>query len=378
VKILFVNAGGRVGGAEQSLLVLATEMVRRGVTVMITCPPESELGERCEELSLPWRPVTFVEHAVARSPARWLVSVAALVRILRSGSWDLVHANGYRAIPTAVPAARLAGRPVVLHLRDMKPPPSRISRALMRRAARWIAISEAVRREALGVSTSVPCAVVPNGVDIQRFRDARENREAARGRLGIEPSDVAFVFVGRLLRWKGPEDFVAAALRMSDAPGLRFFVIGDEWQTPGEAPGLRESLERSVRESGARDRIRFLGARSDVPELLAGMDVLVVPSREPEPFGRVAIEGMAAGLPVIGTRDGGLEELVVHGESGLLVGRGEPSEVEAAMRLLAGDCKQLEAMGRAGARLAERYAASEHCAQVMRQFDCAQRPGARK
>jgi glycosyltransferase involved in cell wall biosynthesis len=167
--------------------------------------------------------------------------------------------------------------------------------------------------------------------------------------------------LGRLTPWKGQEVFLRAFAEAFPESGPTASLVGAALF--GEHD-YEQHLRELVVQLGIAERVSFRGFRSDVFEELADADVLVHASIIAEPFGQVVIEGMAAGLPVIATRGGGPEEVIVHGETGLLV---PPADVEAlaeALRNLAGDPKLRRDLGERGRIAADDYRTDRAAAQM--------------
>jgi len=154
--------------------------------------------------------------------------------------------------------------------------------------------------------------VIPNAVDISKY-EKQIDREAVKRRYGIEPYERVVLFVGRLVPQKGVEYLIRAIpLILQQHGNVKFVIAGDGWS--------KDYLEDLARSVGFIDKIRFLGFISDseLTELTMSADVLVVPSVY-EPFGIVALEGMAAGVPVVAANVGGLSEIIEHDRTGVLV-----------------------------------------------------------
>jgi len=163
-------------------------------------------------------------------------------------------------------------------------------------------------------------AVIPNAVDAHEY-DRHVDRETVRKRYSIEPYDKLVLFVGRLVPQKGVEHLIKAIPRIVQQHNeAKFLIAGDGWS--------RSYLESLAVSTGYRDRIRFLGFISDSEriDLMMSADVLVVPSVY-EPFGIVALEGMAAGVPVVASNVGGLSEIVEHDRTGVLVYPENPESI---------------------------------------------------
>jgi sugar transferase (PEP-CTERM/EpsH1 system associated) len=309
----------RVGGLEK-VVVRLTEYFAPRMRQTIVAPAQSG------PLS-PLFPaeVSVVAMADQRRPDRW--NALRMVRLFRALQPDIVHTRNWTCID-AIVGARLAGVPIVIHGehgREATDPEGRnAGRRRLRRLlapfvtefvtvsqdlARWLV--EEVRIPARKVRT------IYNGVDTREF--SPEGRARARQALGLPERSVAFGTVGRLDPVKDHVGLLRALAQMSADPEALLYIVGD-------GP-CRSQIEAAVRALGLSQRVRLLGDRPDVPEILPGFDVFVLPSLG-EGMSNAILEAMAAGLPVVATRVGGNPELVLHEVSGLLV---EPRSSESLM-----------------------------------------------
>jgi len=259
-------------------------------------------------------------------------SLRELVRILRRLRPQVAHVMD--VWPQALVAARVARVPRVLvthHTPELPRRDNLAGRAWQRLA--WLTRPEVIyTSEADRASDGRrPSHVIPLGIDLDRFEGARPALEPDGPRVGN---------VARLAPQKDHRTLIEAARLVPEA---EFVIVGD-----GE---LRGELERLA--AGAR--VRFMGAREDVPELLASFDVFAFPSRF-EGLCLAVIEAQAAGVPVVATPVGGIRETVVEGETGLLVPTGDPAALAAATRRLLEDRPAAEAMAaEAKRRVRERF-----------------------
>jgi len=194
--------------------------------------------------------------------------------------------------------------------------------------------------------------VIPSGVDLSPYIAAGPGRGKARGELGVGPDEPLIGFVGRFEEVKGPDlavEILHHVLRRH--PNARALMIGDG--------AMKASLVQRVQDLGLKDRILFTGWREDIPHLMAAMDVFLLSSRN-EGQGRVLVEAMAVGLPVVAMRSGGVGEVVEQGETGLLVEPGDlPAASETLFSLLE-DPAMRESLGKHGQeRALERYSVDE-------------------
>jgi glycosyltransferase involved in cell wall biosynthesis len=296
-----------------------------------------------------------VRPALASAGAAYAAAAYALrlARRLRQLRPDLVHTNTLKAHLYAGVAGRLAGVPVVWHVRDRIADdylPHAAVR-LVHTAAKWlpraVITNSGSTRATLPHSTALRAVVVHDCVDMPAESEPRVGEQL---QLGI---------VGRLSPWKGQHVFLEAFARA--CPGNeRAIVVGAALF--GEDDYAR-SLVELVDRLGIADRVEFRGHVDDVAAEYATLDVLVHASTIPEPFGQVVLEGMAAGLPVIAADAGGPTELITDGVNGLLTAPGDIAAVAAQLTRLLGD---------PALRLHLATAAREHAAQFSPQRTAAQ------
>ena len=257
---------------------------------------------------------------------------------------DVVHTNALRSHVIGGIAARLAGKPLVWHVRDIVDGKAlRILRVWARLLhPRVIAISHAVAAKLAGLSA--PVTVIPNGIALERFTPG-EPPPGMREALGIGERDPIVIIVSRLTPWKGHRTLLDAMVRLRDAwPNLVLLVAGEVafWD-----PRYESDLKQYADDLGLGEAVKWLGDRDDVPELLRLADVFCLPSKR-EPFGRAIAEAMAVGKPVVACRSGGAPEVVAEGETGLLVADEAPEELAGALAALLADGAMARLYGEAG------------------------------
>ena len=220
-------------------------------------------------------------------------------------------------------------------------------RALALHADAVTATSEflaATARERLGVEATI----VPFGIDVELFAPAA-GASTERAAAAVEPAPLRIGFVKWLEPKYGPDVLI-------EALGLLARDVAFEATIAGDGP-MRSALEARVRDLGLGKRVRLLGRvdHSAVPDILRSVDVFAMPSREEE-WGVAAAEASATGLPVVATRVGGIPEIVVDGETGILVAPDDPRALAAALARLASEPDTRARMGIAGrARVIERF-----------------------
>jgi glycosyltransferase involved in cell wall biosynthesis len=294
-----------------------------------------------------------ISHAV--TPAGRDVSpplVAALWREIRAFRPDLVHTHLIHADLHGQLAAQLAGVNGVssvhgTHAFYEREPYRTVARLAGHRAKRTIAISEHVQRfvERVGIARSGAVRMIHYGIDSSRWPISAGDRDAARAELGLDRESIAVGVASRLVPHKGHSLLLDAYGRASrERPELRLLIAGD-------GP-LRPELVRQALPLG--ETVRFLGFVSEIRQFMGACDVLVFPSQPAfgEGFGLAALEGMAAGRPIVATATCSLPEVVAGGESGLLVDPESSVELAAALVRLAENPNLRAEMGREAHRRA--------------------------
>jgi glycosyltransferase involved in cell wall biosynthesis len=362
LRVLCLNATAELGGTDTDLVTMIRALDRAAFEPVVVLPHPGPLDEayRALDVEVRYLPLRLPgRHGRLTQQLRHLAAgtrgIARLAALIDRERIDLVYCNSLLALPGA-PAARLAGRPCVVHSGELYDRPRPIAALLYHAAGalaeRIIVSSETVRRRFPAWCRS-RVHTIYNGIDLQRFRPDCSGAEVRRA-CGFAPDAPVAGFVGRLVPWKGPDRFLEACARVAQAyPPARFLLVGS---TLAAYTGYAERLERSAAELGLSGRVAFRLNRTDVPQHLAAMDVFVHASVRPEPFGIVVIEAMAAGRPVIATAAGGVLEIIDHPDAGVLVPPGDVEAMAAAMLALLRDGSRRARLGETARRLAlERY-----------------------
>jgi glycosyltransferase involved in cell wall biosynthesis len=272
------------------------------------------------------RGIPLVEYDI---PSFWSFrAVAQQLRFARRVARrriDIVHAYSFYGNMFAIPLARLAGAPLVIaSIRDLAPYLTPMQRRAQRFAClfadRIVVNAEAVKRWLIGEGYDASkIVVIRNGVDLERF-DRPARPEWVRHELGLPAGAPVVAVVSRLIRMKGLEQFLeAAAVVRMRFPSTRFLIVGD---TNKDGRDYWSVLTGIVDRLGLNSHLVFAGLRTDVPALLSGVTVSVMPSLN-EALSNVLLESLAAGVPVVATRVGGTPEAVEDGVNGLLVPPGD-------------------------------------------------------
>jgi glycosyltransferase involved in cell wall biosynthesis len=384
-RVLFVNPGRALGGAEHSLLLLLRGLQASGVEAEVALFGDgpfrdrlSALGVRTVDVALPQWARTAGRYRLPGGPVGGAALVAGslpaalrLAAVARRTGADVIHTNGTKAHLLGGLAGWLVRLPVIWHLRDF--PPEGWAGRTFHEAARRLPEMILAPSEAVAASVRLPgrrCPrVVPDPVDLDRFHPGIP-RDRIRQELGIAGDEPLIGMIGHLTPWKGHEVFLEISRAVADrVPHSRFVVVGGSiYETHGHA-GYPETLRQRAAALGLSDRVTFLGIRDDIPELLAGLDVLVHAPTAPEPFGRVLAEAMAVGRPVVAARCGGIPEVVEDGVTGFLVPSADVGAFTAAVVRLLEDPVLCRRLGGAGRRHAgARFGIEAHAASVLEAY----------
>jgi glycosyltransferase involved in cell wall biosynthesis len=302
---------------------------------------------------------------------RWHVpKIWPIVRAIREAEADLVHVNTTPGSgKAAIIAARLAGKPCVCHIRVFHELTA-FDRLFVRLVDQFIYISRAVADTY--VSQGVPRTkgtVVHNAVDLSEFEPCM-NVGQVRREFGWTGEERLVGVIGRLDWWKGHEYFLEAMARVSqEIPDLRALIVGKPEASPRNQSYFQmlQSLTKSL---GLENRVVFTGFRTDVPRIVQALDVVVLSSSAPEPFGRVVIEGMAAGKAVVATGAGGVLDIIEDGVSGVLVPCKDSVAMADAVLALLSDREKARQMGIAARqRVEEKFTVQRHAATVQGLYD---------
>ena len=343
--IAHVDAETGFSGGEVQVFLLMEGLRQAGERCVLFAPPGSRALAEAEQRGF----------EVGAVPLRNDVDVLAAVRLargLRRVGADVCHLHTGRATWLGGWAARWSGVPAITTRRmDRKVRPGWRTRTTYERLTRAVAaISPGVVHclEAGGVP-SERIELIPSTVDPQRLVAQRE-RAVVRTELGAQSSEVVILSLGALVPRKGFDVLLDAfELIGSDVP-WRLWIAGDG----PERAGL-QARARAFDTAGSSQRVRLLGRRSDVGDLLAAADAFVLPSRA-EGLGVAALEAMAVGLPVLATRVGGLGDAVLDGQTGRLVEPGDAAGLASVLASWLRDPEERARLGRGGPeRIAERF-----------------------
>lgn len=328
LRVLWLTKGLGRGGAERLLVAAARRLDhhRLHVEAAYVLPHKDAFAAALREAGV------AVRCLGGPGGRGW---VRRLARLLRDGRFDVVHTHS----PVSATAARLLaprGTRLVHTEHNMWPRYRLASRlanaATIGRNARVLAVSDSVAASIrpprwLPGSTTVDTLI--HGIDPDEVVSGPEARAAARAELGLGDDEVVVGTVGNLTPKKDHRTLLEALARLDgDLGPVRGVIVGD-------GP-LADRLADDVARLGLAERVQLLGSREDAPALLPAFDVFAMSSRH-EGLSIALVEALATGLPCVASDVGGIPEVVVHGESGLLVPPGDPDALARALGAVLGD-----------------------------------------
>ncbi|KHG42136.1 MULTISPECIES: glycosyltransferase family 4 protein [Nostocales] len=342
MKVLFLDQSGKPGGAELCLVDIAKPY---GENALVGLFADGNFRKLLEENQVPVEVLTTQAIKVGKQSGLFqaLGSLGQIVPLItqvvqRARKYDLIYANTQKALVVGAVASFLARRPLVYHLHDIlslehfSKTNLRVAVNLINRcAALVIANSQASKMaflEAGGKSDLV--RVVYNGFAAKNYEVDELEVRNLREHLRLEGKFVIGHF-SRLSPWKGQHILIDA---LSQCPqDVVVILVGDALF--GEQEYVKD-LHQKVAGLGLENRVNFLGFRADIPQLMTMCDLITHTSIAAEPFGRVIVEAMLCGKPVIAAEAGGAMELVEDGINGFLVTPGEPQKLAQVIH----NCRQ--------------------------------------
>ncbi len=329
LRILQIISGSATSGAERQTPILSRLLQEAGHHVEVMCPPIQWMVDELESAGI-------VTHQVDMKRAAGIPGMRQALKIINRDRFDVVHAHLARAAYLGFVAGSIRKVPLVctVHVETREP----IYRFIARGNNRIIAVSNFIRGVLRGRGVKDEFIdVVYNGTD---FGQARYDLDQEVHREFAIPEDRRLIgLVGRVAPEKGHMVALEALPKVLDvAPEVHLLFVGRQ---QGEFP---DELRRRAGQMKLADRITFTGNREDVPRLFDAMEFSILPSVM-ESFGLAVIECMARGKPVVATRVGGLNELVVHEQTGLLVEQTPEAFAQGMCYLLENESDR-ERMGR--------------------------------
>jgi glycosyltransferase involved in cell wall biosynthesis len=390
LKVLQIISNLDIGGAQEVVRTLAVYLAEVGCVPVVCTFKDGPLREEIERQGIAVEVLPARRHSIVNFHlfVKDMLRIRReLLDVVRKYNADVVQTHLLRVLDFLVLTVRgRTNTPLIfwtahntneeLKLEQLPShkwllKPKRLGyRWLYRVTTRWIngfiAVAEGVKQELIETIGPIEdkITVICNGVDIKRYQKPVD-KAAVRQKLGLSQQSRLIAVVGTFKRQKGHRYLIEAAPPLAAAfPDLHIILIGD-----GD---LRAELEAQTRSLGLEQRIHFLGNRYDVPDLLGASEYFVLPSLW-EGLPMALIEAMASGLPIVASDVSGTAQVMIHGETGLIVPPGDTQKLQAAIYDLLTNSDQAQAMGQAARRHIEGFSAKrqakEHVALYQREWD---------
>jgi len=339
------------GGQENRTLQECVWLKRLGARPIVLCKPDARLRERAAAAG-----IETICHRMASN--RDLSALFFILRLIREEGVDVISTHsGDDSLIGAVAGRLSRRRPAIVRTRHLALPiTSKITYSLL--PHKVVTVSEYVRRylcEDKGIDAGRVVAI-PTGVDMERF-DPDRTPDTLRAELGISPDTPVAGTIAILRRKKGHHVLLdAIPIILKEVPDALFLFAGDGPQ--------RENIEKKIEELGIKGSVRLLGLRTDVPTVLKGIDLFVLPTLQ-EALGTSILEASAMKKAVVAANSGGVPETVINGKTGRLVPPEDPAALAAAIIGLLKDRGICKTMGEEGRRMVEEKYTTERMGKGM-------------
>ena len=351
MRIMHTESSEGLGGQEFRTLAESESMARRGHDVLLVTQIDSQMESLARNAGLAVEPINM---------NRWTLpcGVHMVYKLIDRFSPDIVHTHGSTDTWIAGIAARLAPqRPILIRTRHKATPISTgwLSRFLYEKLADRIITTGETIRNAMHIQNGFDQTrifSIPTGVDLLKLQNGSRNSHL-RKELSLPADAILVGMVGFLRFEKGVLYFVDAAKHLLQSVKNCWFCIA------GDGP-IKEKVRARIRELGLENRVHLLGYREDVPQILAALDVLVLPTTGSEGISQVLLQALGLEKPVVATDTGGTKEVVLHGYTGLLVPPADALALAQSIEQGIKDTYTSKQMGINGRRLIEKSYSLDH------------------
>ena len=362
MSLFQIDAGKEWRGGQRQSLFLAKELKRRGLPFFFIVQPESPLHQKACEAELPVLPFKMRNEFD-------LPAILRLAWAMKRKKCLLVHFHDAHSAAVGSVAASLAKVPFRIITRRVDFPLKKnyfSRRKYMKNVDAIIAISEGVKKVLVeGGVDPENVEVISSGIDFSSFEEdssALTSKDYLHREFSFAVDDYLVGIVAHLADHKGHQYLIQATkILKQQAPKIKTIIVG-------EGP-LSMELDRQAKELDVEDIIFFLGFRKDIPKILSSLDLFVLSSHL-EGMGSSILDAMASRLPVVATKVGGIPEVVIHGETGLLVPPRNPSALARAILMLYSNKTLASRLGQKGYELVHRKFSAEAMAdKVVRLYE---------
>ncbi|UCH65038.1 MAG: glycosyltransferase family 4 protein [Ignavibacterium sp.] len=342
MKILYSCLSKSWGGMEMVTINTIKRLLDKGITGELLCTTESRIHIEANNFGMMIYPVKAPGYFHPLATIRVALTI-------KKRNYDLIHTHASKDLWLLVPALKIVGSraPLLLtkHVGSFISKKDVMHNWLYSRVDYAIAISNVIRQNLLNTTSLAEDKILLhyNGVDCTKFDPAKHDRNKVRNELNIADGDILIGMVGRFSVGKGHEEFITAAKTLNESHSNLKFII------TGEASRGEDSYEAQIKKL-ANDmdlkNIIFTGFRDDIPNVIAAMDIFVIPSHS-EAFGVALVEAMAMGKPSVCSNSDGILDIAVDGETGYLFEKKDADDLIDKIEMLINSPVKREEYGRA-------------------------------
>ncbi len=350
IKVLHIHTLPVVSGSGINTLLTMRGLDRNKFAVEFACAPGGPLIGEVKKEGITFQPINHFVQEI--NIGKDFAALGELIRLLRRGRYGIVHTHNSKAGFLGRLAAKIAGVPIIVHtihgfaFHEYERPPRRflfisLERLAARFAHKLIAISQPLKEWGLRLGIGEPgkYVIIYSGIEEEKFQ-VEIDGDGTKEELGIRPGEKIVGMVAKLWEGKGHKTILESVKIINERiPRVRFIFVGEGY--------LRKELEDYAGRLGIREQVIFAGFVKNISEITAIFDVALLASFF-EGMGRVLLEAMALGKPVVATRVGGIVDVVEDGETGILVRPGDPGDLARAIITLLEDENLARRMGEAG------------------------------
>ena len=356
INILYFENVSVLGGAAIVLRNLIKEIKREEEINLIVACPEGELEKVFREDGVRVEVVNSKRIVRTLNPLELLSYFynffqvnLKLLRIVKKYNINILHANSLGAHIYSFFAAKVARIPNVWHLHDILKE-RKLNRLLCiflsKMANQIVVVSYAVKKSLVdfGINSN-KIIVIYNGLDLKFWNPEMFKEDYLSQKFNINENLIKMGIIGQLNELKGQDIFLKAAIyliRMGYV-NLRYYIIGDELFK--EENDYKDNLYKKVKVNHIEDYVIFTGKRNDIPNIISFLDIIVICSRYPDSLPTVVLEGMAMGKVVIGSNVGGIPEMIINNETGVLIPPNDPEALANAILDLINRPYKIKEMG---------------------------------
>ena len=366
--IFYITPSVELLGARVSLFQLVANLDTTRFRPLVICPREGPLSERLRDINVQTR---IVRIGKWRKVKYWPLIPQAIFNLTEIGREEgvgLWHSNEFWSFPYAYQSAKRLGTPAICHFRCSRSatqvPPQKLRKYFVHKADQIIAISESQKNIFKNMpEVASKLSVVPNGLDLSKF--SRLETKAFRKEFNVDDNEFLVGMVGLISEHKGVEEYLIACAKVAEKiPNLKIVIVG-----PDHSRIYLKRIKKLCAKLQIENRMIFTGFREDIPNIMSSLDLLITPSRQ-EAFGRVLLEAMAVGTPVIASDVGGIPEVISSNDVGILVPPENPGRfAEEMIGLLKNENRRKVIAANARRLVEEKFSIQLHVQRIQSIYD---------